>query len=844
MSVAQAAALRAEGNALYAAASHAAASELYASAAATAQGVIERGGEAERAAASRELVLALNNRAACHISLKQPQRALADTSDALRACLTHGEGRAWRQRLPDGPGWSDWVRDAYAKVMLRRATAFAAAGSPLAGLPPLTWVQSCARGTSMAAQAAKAASKLLLLESDDCMEVDDVARAATRVGRWSRMAVDLREAAPEARVHAGVAALDGFLHVFGGTLCDEKGTPAGDFWRLPLSRGDGSELVRWERLTAPDKAGWPPKAPGSQQVRAHARPGGGDIDAQRLALLIIVTAEEVWSYTPAEGVWLRCATLWQPDHGNVDDVLPTSALMANGETLLVLRWIEEMYSSAMQLLLHTVCLSQPSSASTVRSYNKWPCGAPPLMEFALAWYDGERLRVWGGADKSRRENRCINASSADWAGIATDAGFGLLVSLDEMWELPLSCDDTDAGASHGPWRRSQHDGGGGPPAGRMMFAGVALPASAPAQAIVIGGISHNVPFVYKGKTFPFRCLCDVHVWARGEGWRRVRLPAAGSPGAAAHPPGGSTSASLAFDHSTGRAFFAAGDGSGASNARSLACHVYELHIDGICGDATSAVEAAERAALDKAVHSLRRGPFLYNPPDSTGTMQPPSRESFETMLRRAAAARRDDRDIWLISWSCFAGGPACDDDNTDVYMLSVARQSDTSRPPFFTGVCTGPPSASDCAWALLSGMATEPGFRPGKVRFSARTAGVLQVLLPLLDAVGVAADLETWAEAAECALAYESDPWGAPDNGHGARCVRCGAKTKLRRCAGCKRARYCSAECATADWPVHKPACAVLKRGSLGRWRSDEGGQSTWEPSEAAKAAAGQSNND
>lgn len=169
MSAAAAAALRAEGNALFAAASHAAAAEKYSAAAdaardALAEAVKATGeppnpgcpeaGECVRAPLwrcaafvhasadlhalsfsppqSKELVLSLNNRAACHLALRQPALALQDTGDAARACLLEPTGRAWRSSLSDKPGWIDWVQDAYAKVLLRRATAFAAVGSPLA----------------------------------------------------------------------------------------------------------------------------------------------------------------------------------------------------------------------------------------------------------------------------------------------------------------------------------------------------------------------------------------------------------------------------------------------------------------------------------------------------------------------------------------------------------------------------------------------------------------------------------------------------------------------------------------------------------------------------------------
>ena len=38
-------------------------------------------------------------------------------------------------------------------------------------------------------------------------------------------------------------------------------------------------------------------------------------------------------------------------------------------------------------------------------------------------------------------------------------------------------------------------------------------------------------------------------------------------------------------------------------------------------------------------------------------------------------------------------------------------------------------------------------------------------------------------------------------------CLRCGATGDLRICAGCRVARYCSAECQRAHWKQHKKSC-------------------------------------
>ena len=40
-------------------------------------------------------------------------------------------------------------------------------------------------------------------------------------------------------------------------------------------------------------------------------------------------------------------------------------------------------------------------------------------------------------------------------------------------------------------------------------------------------------------------------------------------------------------------------------------------------------------------------------------------------------------------------------------------------------------------------------------------------------------------------------------------CLGCGARRKLKKCSGCKVARFCGAECCARAWPAHKPNCKL-----------------------------------
>ena len=44
-----------------------------------------------------------------------------------------------------------------------------------------------------------------------------------------------------------------------------------------------------------------------------------------------------------------------------------------------------------------------------------------------------------------------------------------------------------------------------------------------------------------------------------------------------------------------------------------------------------------------------------------------------------------------------------------------------------------------------------------------------------------------------------------------AYCMGCGAQRKLKTCAKCRVARFCSAECIARCWPAHKPHCKLWR---------------------------------
>ncbi|CAO3565365.1 unnamed protein product [Mortierella alpina] len=61
---------------------------------------------------------------------------------------------------------------------------------------------------------------------------------------------------------------------------------------------------------------------------------------------------------------------------------------------------------------------------------------------------------------------------------------------------------------------------------------------------------------------------------------------------------------------------------------------------------------------------------------------------------------------------------------------------------------------------------------------------------------------------------------------------------KLKRCAKCKSAFYCSRDCQTSHWKVHKKACAALSANTMGQPDPPAAAPSTNTSSRAAPSAA------
>jgi len=200
------------------------------------------------------------------------------------------------------------------------------------------------------------------------------------------------------------------------------------------------------------------------------------------------------------------------------------------------------------------------------------------------------------------------------------------------------------------------------------------------------------------------------------------------------------------------------------------------------------------------------------PRSTTPGVRPPS---FDKLMRAAAAAPFNPFAAWCVSWSCVHRGDGGDSDERFTLMVSV------QSPNGLYGVCDivgSVPSAPDAARILLRAATTAGGERPREVLLAARMGSMRDALRPLCDWLGIQSlRAESWAEAAKSAIAADTCPYGFNLPGT-QRCVRCSARAsslqsrKLPLCAGCRTARYCSPECAKADWPAHRPLCTAMEQ--------------------------------
>jgi hypothetical protein len=898
------AALRAAGNARFGAGAFADAAAEYGAAADAARALLAaRPGDG---AAARELALALNNRAACALKLGAPLRALDDTADAAAACTRPG-AREWQRALRAG----DWAPDTYAKVLLRRAAAAEAAGAPLAGLPGAMYVATAGGAAPGSRDAGRALARRLATDapSSGGGSAGEGEGAGALRGRWTRVRVDASSAAPPPRRAAAAAAVDGYLYLFGGQGCSFDAL--GDAWRLPLR---GPPPARWQRLRAPSGRGGPP--PDSAPLAFAALPPRRE--------LFIAADGALWGHTPEsdDGVftpkWRRVGPLALPLKGYEDN--NPSAMALAPDALFILRYSEDDAAAPPLLLrlgLDDGRLTRVALRSSGGGGGGGAAGAPAARESVHMWYDpcggdgngagGARLLLWAGMERAREgvpgHPHCMGEAP-----------------LGELWQLALGSGGAGAaGVSSATWRQLPRDGGGCPPPPRGEAALTTLPlprdgssaaapsdgsraaAAAPAAvpgavaAILFGGYSELLPAYSRDGTSmaAYRYLSDAHAWQPALGWRPIHFGCSTSASASAQPaPYPAAQAGLCYDAASGRVLLAGGYA--GEEAHPYSSGIYELCVEGVCGDQTpfaegpapppaeasastaSAASAASAAAASPAAAaacaacaSLRAGPFappLPPPPRAAADAhsgRPASPAAFDALLAAALAARRQPHATWHTSWTCVGGEEASasgggigrgtsESDHQPLFAFLFSVHGDfeehpprppplpPAAPPRYAQALGREPAAADVAWGILAAITPPssqggargvhtpsfypfPVFRPGSLVFAARMASVVDALAPLLEALGIEAVVEPWADAAEAALTYGTCPWGYNAPGS-ARCVRCRARpgsvradggvVKLRRCGGCERARYCGPECAKADWGAgHKEMCAVLKAG-------------------------------
>ena len=93
-------------------------------------------------------------------------------------------------------------------------------------------------------------------------------------------------------------------------------------------------------------------------------------------------------------------------------------------------------------------------------------------------------------------------------------------------------------------------------------------------------------------------------------------------------------------------------------------------------------------------------------------------------------------------------------------------------------------------------------------------AAPFPAVLRALEAVVVEEGSAAAAASTAAAAAASSPSSAAAAAGEAAppACAACGAAAAPLRCGGCRRARYCGAECQKRDWRAHKAACKQQRR--------------------------------
>jgi hypothetical protein len=705
----------------------------------------------EAATDAQAAVSALSNRAACWLRLGVPVRALDDT---------------WAARVrAEAAGGAVLADSAYAKAILRRVAAFEALGAIPAALELVSWalVQAPA-AVSRGPVAAALHSAGQRVSRADNSQARAVHEPCPRPPPAACKALKPTGDGPPSRRFSGAAVLSDGVYVAGG--CGKRGPalrcafeqPLADCWRLPLPPAKDGEW-RWERVEAPPAFA---AAPGPCVAAAC-----GDAP---LVLLPLVHGG-VLAYTPADREWRVVLKDSQMPPGGVACV----ASDGSGAGLLLL---------TQRGALFRIALADGAATELAPARNS---PSPPRL-------GGTLLVVANGDDVDVLLR----------GGLETVGN----ISLDDCWALRVR---TDAGGmtAVGSWRRVDGDGGGVPPPPMSYCPAVALGGNSGAVAALVGGVSEVLP---GGSCASHGCHApeirpQLHLLRPGgAGWAPVRYtgdtPTTWASALAAMPGDAKgrlllvcaghngfddeapTVALFQLTLPTATALAAAVPTCATPPATS--CVAEMLAADGPCAvDTTSPTALAVAAAMCQP-----------RPPPWPGAA------AFEAAVEALVYAPVDEADGWCVAWSA---------QSADFTCISVSVDEDGPARKMM-GLVQRPPRAVDLAWVLLSLCSGPRRCRPAFVHFGARCRHLLPLMMPMLARLGIVPHLEMWVEAASKSLRHKTSAWGFNGGPDTERCLACGKRPRgaLKKCAGCHSAPYCSAECSTADWPEHRPACVLL----------------------------------
>lgn len=759
---------------------------------------------------------ALNNLASCHLALGSPIAALDDTADAIDL-LCDRELRARGVPAVRSSG-SATFRQAALAVMItsvrKRAVAYEAAGTPVSALPLVAWAVSQPGGRE------QLGNTLLALR---CTELAPSAVNKPGVLAALNTPVKLkgRTGFPPGR-HYGVGTVAaGHLYVLGGP--GQDGDAVAEFWRMPLYVKVGSpKAMDWERLPSPQNAGGPTCTHHVKLCTLH-------YDSKYE--LVCLAECKVWTlqatYNNQDEVQWRCHGLpWQ---GAEEDGAQISgaAMTAVGHSALVYAPSYGLVSIDLRTSAREVLwvASPPEERSWRAPYaitaHLWPAGSSEIV-------------LYGG-----------NAPEGNGS---TDLPGHVLMSpppLSDMWRFDL---DTRT------WTRLPRGGGGAPPAPRAEAALTPLVESGyfePGSAVLLGGYSELLQEVTdnSSRASGFRYCDDAHLYTPTDGWRRL-APAG---------PRASSAASIAagaVHNDTGAAVYYCGGYFGFELMASYE-QVTRLTFGPLSAEkARNAVPVVARAGPDRDAVLVQRALELLIPPRDEDSLQvvlplpegalqgvrhedrPYNTVDWPALLARARALPRSAdgssqacvsfQETWLMQIAtCF--------------HMTISRTEDLTRRCNSTAFFFAEPTAKEVARHLLLNVVPPPGTpaarqlpRPRTMLFAARVGGAtMRACAPLLELLDIAPILERWSAAAESALVHDTNPWGFNAV---RRCIRCkrdadgrlppappspqGRPTlKLRFCANCKLATYCSSECQQADWAAHKEMCRFTVS-----WKKDRRG--------------------